>query len=98
MTTTGKLGLRGETMLDEQDKAIDQLRFGDQSLRGGNYSSAINFYKQARRLNPQSVDAHLRLAEVYIDQGNFARPCLKITQVQRKHRATGRSAGTQGVY
>src|SRR5262249_55238102 len=38
LTTTGKLGLRGEAILDEKDKAIDQLRFGDQSLRAGNYT------------------------------------------------------------
>jgi serine/threonine-protein kinase PknG len=84
LTTTGKLGLRAETILDEKDKAIDQLRFGDQSLRGGNYASAINFYKQAAKSNPQSVDAHLRLAEVYIDQDEFAQALFEVTQVQRK--------------
>lgn len=84
LTTTGKLGLRGEAILDEKDKAIDQLRFGDQSLRAGNYTSAANFYKQAAKTNPQSVDAHLRLAEVYIDQGEFAQALYEITQVQRR--------------
>ena len=84
LTTTGKLGLRAETILDEKDKAIDQLRFGDQSLRAGNYASAINFYKQATKLNAQSIDAHLRLAEVYIDQDEFAQALFEVTQVQRK--------------
>jgi serine/threonine-protein kinase PknG len=84
LTTTGKLGLRGEAILDEKDKAIDQLRFGDQSLRAGNYASATNFYKQAAKTNPQSIDAHLRLAEVYIDQGEFSQALFEITQVQRR--------------
>jgi serine/threonine-protein kinase PknG len=84
LTTTGKLGLRAEVILDEKDKAIDQLRFGDQSLRTGDYASATNFYKLAAKSNPQSVDAHLRLAEVYIDQGEFSQALFEITQVQRK--------------
>jgi serine/threonine-protein kinase PknG len=83
LTTTGKLGLRGEAILDEKDKAIDQLRFGDQSLRAGNYASAANFYKQAAKTNPQSIDAHLRLAEVYIDLGKFSEALFEVTQVQR---------------
>jgi len=84
LTTTGKLGLRGEAILDEKDKAIDQLRFGDQSLRAGNYASAANFYKQAAKINSQSIDAHLRLAEVYIDQGEFSQALFEVTQVQQR--------------
>ncbi len=84
LTTTGKLGLRAEVNLDEKDHAIDQLRLGDQALRAGNYVSATNFYKQAAMLNSQSIDAHLRLAEVYIDQGEFSQALFEVTQVQRK--------------
>ncbi|EFH86064.1 tetratricopeptide repeat protein [Ktedonobacter racemifer] len=83
MTTTGKLGFRGEAVLDEGDKAIDHLRFGDQALRGGNYVSAESFYKQAAKINPNSVDAHLRLAEVYIDTSEFGMALAEVTKVQR---------------
>ncbi|GCE13629.1 protein kinase domain-containing protein [Tengunoibacter tsumagoiensis] len=83
LTTTGKLGLRGEAVLDEKDKAIDTLRFGDQALRGGNYVNAENFYKQALKINPRSLDAHLRLAEVYIDQGEYTQALAEVTTVQR---------------
>lgn len=68
LTTTGKLGLRGEAALDESDKAIDLLRAGDRALRSANYTGAIGFYHQASRSNRKSVDAHLRLAEVLIEQ------------------------------
>ena len=68
LTTTGKLGLRGEAALDESDKAIDLLRAGDRSLRSGNYTGAINFFSQASKANRKSIDAHLRLAEVMIEQ------------------------------
>ena len=71
LTTTGKLGLRGEAALDESDKAIDLLRAGDRALRSTNYTNAINFYQQASRANRKSIDAHLRLAEVLIEQGNL---------------------------
>ena len=97
LTTTGKLGLRGEAILDEKDKAIDQLRFGDQSLRAGNYASAANFYKQAAKMNPQSIDAHLRLAEVYIDQGEFSQALVQVTQVQRKALGHWKVHGIQDV-
>ena len=84
LTTTGKLGLRGEAVLDESDKAIDQLRYGDRALRGGNYSSARAFYQQALKANKSSVDAHLRLAEVMIDEGEYAQALAEITKVQRQ--------------
>jgi serine/threonine-protein kinase PknG len=83
MTTTGKLGLRGEAALDEKDKAIGVLRYGDQSLRSGNFANALTFYRQALHVNPMSVDAHLRLAEVLIEQGEFSQALAEVTTVQR---------------
>jgi serine/threonine-protein kinase PknG len=83
LTTTGKLGLRAEAMLDESDKAIDLLRYGDQALRSANYARAKSFYEQAIKANPLSVDAHMRLAEVYIDQGEHASALAEVTKVQR---------------
>lgn len=105
MTTTGKLGLRGEAALDEHDKAIDHLRFGDQSLRAGNYSGALKFYKQAVHVNPKSIDAYLRIAEIYIDQGDYASALSEVTMVQRLAPGhwkvswyTGRLLEAQGNY
>lgn len=83
LTTTGKLGLRGEAMLEERDKAIDLLHIGDQALRSGNYVSAQHFYTQACRTNRQSLDAHLRLAEVLIEQGDFPQALAEVTQAQK---------------
>ncbi|GCE20008.1 protein kinase domain-containing protein [Dictyobacter kobayashii] len=105
LTTTGKLGLRGEAILDEADKAIDMLRYGDQALRAGSYSSARNFYQQAVKVNPNSVDAHLRLAEIAMDQGEYTQALAEITQVQRRSPGhwkvawyTGRLLEAQGKY
>ncbi len=83
MTTTGKLGPRGEVALDEKDKAISLLRYGDQSLRSGNFNNALTYYRQALGVNPRSVDAHLRLVEVLIENGEFAQALAEITKVQR---------------
>lgn len=83
LTTTGKLGLRAEAMLDESDKAIDALRYGDQALRSNNYARAKTFYDQALKINPLSIDAHMRLAEIYIDQGEYAAALAEVTKVQR---------------
>ncbi len=83
LTTTGKLGLRGEAALDETDKAIDLLRYGDLSLRNGNYASALAFYNQAIKNNSKSVDGHLRLTEIYIEQEKYAQALAEITRVQR---------------
>lgn len=71
LTTTGKLGLRGEAELDEKDLAIDLLRAGDRALRSANYTNALGLYHQASRNNRKSVDAHLRMAEVFIEQGEL---------------------------
>ncbi|HEY7419383.1 MAG TPA: tetratricopeptide repeat protein, partial [Ktedonobacteraceae bacterium] len=84
LTTTGKLGLRGEATLDETDKAIDQLRYGDRALRAGNYASAQSFYKQALKVNANSIDARLRLTEVYIELGEYTQALAEITRIQRK--------------
>ena len=50
LTTTGKLGLRGEAVLDEQDTAIDFLRYGDQALRAGSSASALRISAWSARL------------------------------------------------
>jgi serine/threonine-protein kinase PknG len=68
VTSTGRLGRRAETTLDEQDHAIQHLNLGDQALQNGNYTSAIHFYQQALKTNPQSVDAYARLIDTYIEQ------------------------------
>jgi serine/threonine-protein kinase PknG len=83
LTTTGKLGLRGEAVLEEKDKAIDLLRLGDQALRSGNAARAQNFYRQACQANRQSLDAHLRLAEVLIEQGDFTQALGEVTTAQK---------------
>ncbi|SRR6266516_51373 len=83
MTTTGKPGLRAEVALDEKDKAISELRHGDQSRRSGNFNNALTLYRQALHVNPQSVDAHLRLVEVLIEMGEFSQALAEITKVQR---------------
>lgn len=67
-TSTGRLGRRAETSLDAQDRAIQQLNFGDQALQNGNYTGAINFYQQALKANPQSIDAYARLVDTYIEE------------------------------
>ncbi len=82
-TTSGKLGLHGETELDENDKAIDLLRYGDQALHSGNETTALGFYQQAINTNARSVDAHLRCAEIYTDQGAFERAQSEIQTAQK---------------
>ncbi len=82
-TTSGKLGARGETVLDEDDKAIDLLRVGDQALRNGNYTSALITFKQAMSNSIRSLDAHLRLAEVLIDMGEFSQAEAELAWAQR---------------
>jgi serine/threonine-protein kinase PknG len=83
LTTTGKVGLRGEATLDEHDPAIRLLRAGDQALRTGNYDSAHSLFTQATSTNPKSVDGHLRLAEILIEEGQFSDALAEITRVQR---------------
>jgi len=82
-TTSGKLGPRAEANLDENDRAIDLLQYGDRALRNGNYRSAATFYTQAVTTNQQSIDAHLRLAEALIELGEFARTEDEINRAQR---------------
>ncbi|HEY7124490.1 MAG TPA: tetratricopeptide repeat protein [Ktedonobacterales bacterium] len=83
LATTGKLGQRGEALLDESDLAIGLLHTGDQALRMGNHASARDFYAQATRANPKSVDAHLRQAEVFIEQGEYTHALNQIGHAQR---------------
>jgi serine/threonine-protein kinase PknG len=78
----GESRWRYETVLDENDTVIALLRYGDQIRWSGNYASALSFYNQAARVNPQSIDTHLRLAEVYIEQGAFTLAQDEVAQVQ----------------
>ncbi|GHO95408.1 hypothetical protein KSF_054560 [Reticulibacter mediterranei] len=82
-TTTGKLGPRGEAALEENDKAIDLLRYGDQALRSGNSTRALDLYRQALSRNLASIDAHLRLAEVFVEQGEFPQAQAEMNSAQR---------------
>jgi serine/threonine-protein kinase PknG len=59
------------------------LRVGDQALRSGNLTNALRLYKQAGNANRRSVDAPLRLAEIYIEQGNYSSALAEIISVQR---------------
>lgn len=82
-TTSGKLGPRGEVALDENDRAIDLLRVGDQALRSGNYDSALSLYRQAVGSYIKSLDAHLRLCEVLIDLGEFSQAEAELAWARR---------------
>lgn len=82
-TTTGKLGARGEAALDEHDKAIDLLRVGDQALRNGRFTGALAMFKQAISHNANSLDAHLRIAEVLIELGDFSQVEAELAWAQR---------------
>jgi serine/threonine-protein kinase PknG len=68
LTTTGKLGLRCEAALEENDPARSLLQAGDRALRSGNMTGALGLYHQAGRANRKSIDARLRQAEVFIEQ------------------------------
>jgi serine/threonine-protein kinase PknG len=68
LTSMGRLGRRAETTLDAQDRALKNLNFGDQALQNGNFTGALNFYQQALKANPQSVDAYARLVDTYLEQ------------------------------
>lgn len=83
LASTGKLGVKGLVALDEKDKAIDLLRQGDLALKQGNSTTALTYYSQAIGVNPNSPDAHLRLAEVYVDQEKYTEALAEITKVQR---------------
>lgn len=82
-TAPGRLGLRAATVLDEQDKAIDLLRHGDQALWGGNPTNALGYYSQAVSSNPKSLDGHLRLADLYLERGDFTQALSHLAQAQR---------------
>ncbi|GCE48179.1 serine/threonine-protein kinase PknG [Thermosporothrix hazakensis] len=79
VTTNGPLGPRGEAALDTTDPAVELLRYGDQALRQGKYESAVGFYQQALQKNVSSLDARLRLAEVFIDQGEYQQAQAELT-------------------
>jgi serine/threonine-protein kinase PknG len=83
LTTTGKIGLRGEAALDEHDPAIRLLNAGDQALRSGNYANARSLFAQATKANARSVDGHLRLAEIFIEEEQFSEALAEISRVQR---------------
>jgi serine/threonine-protein kinase PknG len=82
--TTGKIGMRGEATLDETDKAVDLLRGGDSALRAGDLKLAAKLYNQAMQHNANSLDAHLRLAEVAMESGQLPNALAEITAAQRR--------------
>jgi Flp pilus assembly protein TadD len=47
--------------------ADSMIRIAKKARRGGNTEAAVNFYKKALEINPNSADAVLGLAEAYID-------------------------------
>ncbi|QBD79795.1 tetratricopeptide repeat protein [Ktedonosporobacter rubrisoli] len=83
LTTTGKLGLRGEAALDEKDKAIVPLRSGDQALRSGNLQRALELYQKALTVNSKSIDALARCAEVLVEQEDYINALTMITRLQQ---------------
>ncbi len=83
MTTSGPLGGKGLAQLDENDKAVDLLRQGDESFKQGNKTQALMYYNQALGLNPNSADGHLRMAELLIEGGKYSESLAEITKVQR---------------
>lgn len=81
MATTGKLGALAGTALDEKDKAIGLLRSGDSALRSST-TAALALYRQAALTNARSVDAHLRIAEILIERGEFTEALVEVTRAQ----------------
>lgn len=81
--STGKLGTKEMAGLDDKDKAFDLLKQGDIALKAGQPNQAIGFYNQAVGVNPNSVDAHLRLAEYYMERDQFTQALAEITRVQK---------------
>ena len=80
---TGKLGTKEMAGLDDHDKAYDLLKQGDIALRASQATQALGFYNQAVGVNPNSVDAHLRLAEFYMERDQFTQALAEITRVQK---------------
>ncbi len=82
-TTIGSFGPRGEAALDESDKSIDLLTEGDMALRSANYAAALSLYRQAVSNNLGSVDAHLRLSEVFMERGELTQARAEVSTTQR---------------
>lgn len=80
---TGKLGTKEMASLDEKDRAFDLLKQGDIALKASQTNQALGFYNQAVGVNPNSVDAHLRLAEFYMERDQFTQALAEITRVQK---------------
>ncbi len=83
LTTTGRLGTGSIASLDEKDKAYDLLKQGDTALKSGQVTQALALYNQATGVNPNSVDAHLRLAELYMERDQYTQSLAEITRVQK---------------
>ncbi|HEX2911190.1 MAG TPA: tetratricopeptide repeat protein [Chloroflexia bacterium] len=81
--TTGKLGTREIANLDEKDKAYDLLKQGDAAVKAGQVTQALALFNQAAGVNPNSPDAHLRLADLYMERDQFSQALSEITRVQR---------------
>ncbi len=100
---SGKLNTKEMATLDPSDKAFDLLKQGDIALKTGQYNQALGLYNQAVGLSPNSVDAHLRLAELYMERDQYTQALAEITRVQKLDAAnwkiawyTGRLLEAQG--
>ena len=80
---TGKLATKEMATLDDKDKAYDLLRQGDTELKAGRFTQALGLYNQAVGVNPNSVDAHLRLADLYMERDQYTQALAEITRVQK---------------
>lgn len=81
---TNRLDAEGYTLLDESDSAIDFLRQGDMAMMRGDLQSAERIYNEAVGRNRDSVDAHLRLAEVSIEQRKYGEAKTQLDVVYGK--------------
>jgi serine/threonine-protein kinase PknG len=83
LTSTGRLGRRGITALEEQDAALQTLRQGDLALHAGELTRALNTYQQAAQANPHSIDACVRLVETLIEQDKLAEAGAMLARLQQ---------------
>ncbi len=82
LSQNSRLGSVGYPVLDEGDTAISALTQGDMALRRGDTANAERAYNQAAGMNRNSADASLRLADIFIEQGNFEKARAAIASVQ----------------
>lgn len=90
------MGTKSFSTLDDKDPANLVLRSGDDALRRGDVSSAIQAYSQAVGQNNKSVDGYLRLAELAIEQGRFTDALQEISKAERVDKANWKNAWYKG--